>query len=283
MIRLAILALFLSSLAALAQLIPGRGAMVPNQLGGTAPIDSCPANGITITNIASNSGTGVNTVVVTVPGGGVPVGNALGIIVIDSSNVAGGVTDTPGSGYTNISQNAPANVATLAVFVSASGHAFAGGNTITYTLGQAGHAATVNAFYVSGVDLALGNDIVEFLGSGAGTSTAPSATTIAPTVSCALFVGAVGAASAVTSFTQDTINAAWATPPGQVQITAPMLVGGSFVSPGLGGRTYAPTLGTSAAWAELIMAIKPGTPPACNGVLDLSTGCAQLVAFGGLF
>ena len=26
-----------------------------------------------------------------------------------------------------------------------------------------------------------------------------------------------------------------------------------------------------------------GPPPTCAGVLDLSTGCAQLVAFGGLF
>lgn len=26
-----------------------------------------------------------------------------------------------------------------------------------------------------------------------------------------------------------------------------------------------------------------GPPGGCNGVLDLSTGCAQLVAFGGLF
>jgi hypothetical protein len=26
-----------------------------------------------------------------------------------------------------------------------------------------------------------------------------------------------------------------------------------------------------------------GPPPTCLGVLDLSTGCSQLVAFGGLF
>jgi hypothetical protein len=212
-----------------------------------------------LTSIGSNSGTGVNTVSITVPAAGVPAGSLLLVAASDSSNTAGSVATIRGNVFgVSISQQAPANVATAAVTYSSSGNRLFSGDVITYTLGQAGHNATLAAYYVAAANISLGNNVVDAgsINGLAGTSTAPSVTS-SPGLSGELFFAIVASASAIASFTQDSTDAAWASPPGQVSIAAPTLVGGSAVNRNASPLTYAPTLGTSVPWANLIFGIIP--------------------------
>ena len=50
------------------------------------------------------------------------------------------------------------------------------------------------------------------------------------------------------------------------------------IGQGLGGGVSGFDRGISSTGA-----FTPTPPPTCNGTVDLSTGCAQLVAYGGLF
>lgn len=213
--------------------------------------------GIAIIPIGSNIGIGVNTVVVTVPAGGVPSGAVIGVVISDTSNVGGTIADTAGDGFLTLSEQSPGNTVTGTLGYSASGNVLAPGDTITYTLGQAGKSAAVMAFYVTGANIALGNGVAEFLATNTGTSAAPSEISAVPVQSGEILVAMVASASAVVSFTQDTTNAAWATPPGQVSIITPTLVGGSVINPTLDPYTYAPLFGASVAWAALMMGVRP--------------------------
>jgi len=213
---------------------------------------------LSVTNIGSNTGVAVNTVAVTVPAGGVPVG-ALIVVCVSDNSVSGtgglnAVADTGGNVYTSAVQannnNAAANGCGI-MYTANVTKALVNTNTITYTLGTATSSAAVAAFYIKGAPT-----LIEAKNSATGSSTTPSVTSGTPSVAGDLFIGMVSATTLVSSFTQDSTNAAWASPPGQVSIAAPPLGGGNVVNAGAGTRTYAPTFGTTDTWAALIMGVQ---------------------------
>src|SRR5258706_2245004 len=213
---------------------------------------------LSVTNIGSNTGVAVNTVAVTVPAGGVPAG-ALIVVCVSDNSVSGtgglnAVADTGGNVYTSAVQannnNAAANGCGI-MYTANVTKALVNTNTITYTLGTATSSAAVAAFYIKGAPT-----LIEAKNSATGSSTTPSVTSGTPSVAGDLFIGMVSATTLVSSFTQDSTNAAWASPPGQVSIAAPPLGGGNVVNAGAGTRTYAPTFGTTDTWAALIMGVQ---------------------------
>jgi hypothetical protein len=213
---------------------------------------------VVVTNIGSNTGVVVNTVVVTVPAGGVPAQSHIVVCVSDNSTggVTGSVADTAGNTYVDrghqANNNANAN-GVGGIFTATTGLPLNNGDTITYTLAQTSKSAAVAAFYATGVR----NDLAPLIQSAAGSSTSPSVTSGTPSETGVLFVGMVSGQTVIASFTQDSTNAAWASPPGQVSLAAPPLGGGNVVNAAATALKYNPTFGTSDNWAALVLRIRP--------------------------
>lgn len=211
---------------------------------------------ISVTNIGSNSGTGVNTVTITVPIGGVPPGATILISVSDSSSLQGSVADSALNNYSQrVSQNNNNTGASGygAIYAKFNNAALVSGNTIVFTLGVAGKNAVVNAIYVTGTTNVLDDGVQNNFGS----STAPVIVSGTPTGVGNIFLSIVSGATTIASFTQDSTNAAWASPPGQVQISAPVLGGGTFISLDGLAKVYAPAFGTSVDWGAMSVQLAP--------------------------
>jgi len=222
---------------------------------------------INVGNIGSNTGTGVNTVTITVPVGGVPSGATILVCVSDSSTLQGSVTDSVPNTYSqrvSIANNNNATNGYGAIYATFNNSALISGNTIVFTLGVAGSNATVNALYVTGTKNVLDDGVQNAFGSSA----APLVTSGTPSGVGNVFLSMVSGAAAIASFTQDSSNAAWASPPGQVQITAPVLGGGTFVSLDGLAKTYAPAFGTSVAWGAMNVQLSP-TPIVTAGIFGI--------------
>src|SRR6266853_234035 len=223
---------------------------------------------IVVTDIGSNTGTGVNTVTITVPVGGVPSGATILICVSDSSTSQGSVTDSVLNSYSqrvSISNNNNSATGYGAIYASFNNSALVSGNTIVFTLGVAGSNAAVNALYVTGTKNVLDDGVQNAFGSSA----APSVTSGTPSGVGNVFLSIVSGAATIVSFTQDSSNAAWASPPGQVQITAPVLGGGTFISLDGLAKTYAPAFGTSVDWGAMNVQLAPAPIVATTGVFGI--------------
>src|SRR5258708_3875327 len=118
------------------------------------------------------------------------------------------------------------------------------GDTITYTTPGAASAIAMSAFYVVGLD----GSTRDVQGIAGGSSTTPSVTSGVPIGAREFFIGMVSGKLLTTSFTQDSTNASWASPPGQISIAAPVLGGGVVLNTGSGALTYAPTFGSTDSW-----------------------------------
>jgi hypothetical protein len=221
---------------------------------------------VAVVNIGSSTTVTGGAVTITVGAGGVPSG--AHIIVVASWNltvVQPTITDSAsnsylisGSGSAQSNNNNPSNGAG-AIYRSRTGGALANGNTIVVTLGGIATAAAVDAFYATGLQ-AVTADSTSYNVSF-GSSTTPSVTSGIPVAQGELFVAMVTGATTISSFTQDTTNASWGTSPpaGSISNTAPVLGVGFVVNTGLGTLTYAPTFGTSDAWAATIIGYPPDT------------------------
>jgi hypothetical protein len=236
---------------------------------------------VTVTNIGSNSGTAISTLVVTVPAGGVPAKAHIVVCIADngSSGAGGSVTDTAGNTYLGAGNNggniynvnsAGATKVTAAVFRERTGLALNQNDTITYTLTTGATAADMSAFYVTGL-ANVGSDNVSFNNTTAtGNSATPSVTSGTPRDFGEFCVGIVGAATVVSTFTQDSTNAAWASPPGQISLAGPVLVGGNVVNVGKTALTYAPTFNITDQWAATIVGYQVERQDMCSQILMMS-------------
>ncbi len=208
---------------------------------------------ITVTNIGTNTGSVTATVVITVPVGGVPVGSVIIVCVADSSisAVGGSVADTGGNTYTRqVGQdnNALTTNGFGAVFTAPVTTALVSGNSITYTLALTA-AAAVSAFWVQVKSSPL------IAVSAAGSSTTPSNTGSGVSRTGTFCIGVVSTTNGSgDAFTQDSTNAAWATPPVRIGLAGgPTIAGGSVTNNTTNALTYAPTFGTSNPWADMIL------------------------------
>lgn len=208
--------------------------------------------------IGSSSTLTGGTVTITVGAGGVPKGAHIMLGISHDANLSSGtIADSGGnSPYTFSTSKAFNSLSTNGglFFVRAKNitTALNNGDTIVWTAPGGVTIAAVTAFYAVG----LADQSIDVSNSAAGSSTTPSVTSPTPTAGGELFIGLAGGKTLVSSFTQDSTNAAWASPPGQVSIVAPVL-GGGWVFGGAGAMTYAPTLGTSDLWAAVIVALVP--------------------------
>ncbi len=241
------LALLLLYDTAYAQTLP-----FPPAFGGRCPVVfSAPVN------IGTGSGGAVAGINITIPAGGVPKNSTIVLVAYDFAGAApkGSVADTVLNSYSSaISAGAASS---LNMFYAFNATALTSGQTITYTKGDSVNGAVVSAFYITSVSYGTDPHDAATNASAAGSSTTPSVASGVGAVSNEMLIAAVGYQSAGT-FTQDVGNG-WAAPPNALIFGAGSLsiAGGYLVNSGTGSKTFAPTLGTSSAWTEIITSFKP--------------------------
>lgn len=236
-------------------LFPGRFCGNPAALAGAAA-----SAGITVTTLGTNASGASATVNLSITAG-VPAGALIVVCVADSGT--GGLTGMSASDPTNGPYTAGPAALNNNTAASGSGSIWyfwnsavlASGTILSYT-GPDGTPKALSAFYATGIQTS--SNPGEASATATGSSTTPSVASGSPTGAGELFVGCVSDAGP-TTFTQDSTNAAYATPPDR-KITAgsgAVIAGGGVVNAGSSALTYAPTLGaTPRAWAALIIAFK---------------------------
>ena len=186
-----------------------------------------------------------------VSGAVVPAGAQI-IVCISDNNTSGFGTVTDDAGNTYVREVGVADGAgtsTTAVFRARTGLPLSE-QSVYYAPGTGSTFSTVDVSYVTGLD---NTKAAEATGTSSGISATPSVTSGTPTNAGDLFYAVVCGPLTTTSFTQDSTNAAWTTPPATDTAFAPFLVGGHVVDPTTATMTYAPTLGSSVAWAAVIV------------------------------
>jgi hypothetical protein len=215
-------------------------------------------------SIGTNTGTGVNTVAITVGAGGVPAGSFIFVGCADSSAATTlmACTDTAGNTYPKTAQplNGVAANGYVVGYYAWNAKALVNGDTITVTLGQTGKNAAISAFYCTGVRGS--SDPAEyFVIPNAGSSTTPTdGPSSVPAADGDLFVYFVATdGPSSDTFTQDSTNAAWTNFPvrtGLAGAAGPTIAGGAFIQTTAAALTAAPILGTSRDWGIRMVAFK---------------------------
>jgi hypothetical protein len=198
---------------------------------------------------------GTGTTSITVGAGGVPASSQIILCCCDDGNgsiAPASVTDTAGNTYASVT-GSTLSAPYVDIIRSRTGLALVNGNTITYTRSSGGTHSNIEAFYVTG----LANVAAQAQGTNSGIAgSSPKATSGTPDDIGFLFVGAAGGAAAISSFTQDSTNAAWGSPPGQVSLALPPLGGGTVIVNNTLALAYNPTFGTPTNWGAVITALK---------------------------
>ena len=162
----------------------------------------------TVTNIGqNNSTTSSNNISVTVPSGGVAVGNTIIVSFAMNPATAGAVsvTDTKGNSYTfnaDVSESGGSNgnIRTI-IFSAPVTTALVSGNTITVSCPTVTCKA-VSICYVSGL---LSVSTVDQASIGTGTNNSPSSGSVTTTQASEILIGAIGGAyHGTTTFTAGT-------------------------------------------------------------------------------
>jgi hypothetical protein len=201
--------------------------------------------------------------------GAVPRGSLIVVGITNGPGGAfsGGVTDTAGNTYTfdhsaGLNFNGAAN-GNLNLYFAYNTSALSSGNSISVSNTGTAAPVAMTALYAVGIKTSADpRDSAASTGPAAGSSTSPTQTlAAAPSVPGALIIGVVGAQMNTSGFTQDSTNAAFASPPtlAATSSASPNVgVAGGYVIPrGQPTQTYAPTLSVSAPWAEFIEVFDP--------------------------
>ena len=206
------------------------------------------------------------TLPLTVGGSGVIGGSCIVVIVHDRSTAGSpSLADSQGNSYALVDSqglNGSRTYGTLYFFRAFNSIALSAVDTITYTKGGTGNLQC--ALSAMSTTLALtASDPVDgaTVATNFGTNFNPNVTSGVPTLTNELFVGAVGIRGTSGTFTQDSANAAWVTPPdesssGTSSINA-RVNGGSVIDATTATRTYAPNYSVSEHWAAIIVGFKP--------------------------
>jgi hypothetical protein len=207
------------------------------------------------------------------PSMGVPfitisAGSLIFVSVYDrsTSGLPGTVTDDAGNTYTLINFWAPSNNSLngqVQSFYAWNCHPLST-NTISYTKPDGNSLAAMDVMSATGIlntsDPLDGN----FTSNGIGNQFfQPTATSGTPSSINELVIATVGwPGLAADTFTQDSTNAPWASPPIVNEINQIVLAGGNIVNHSASAVTYAPSLSTARAWAILIQGFLPAPVPA---------------------
>jgi hypothetical protein len=198
---------------------------------------------------------GTGTTSISIGAGGVPAGSQIVLCCCDDGNgsiAQATVTDTAGNTYVSVTGSTLA-APYVDIIRARTGLALVNGNTITYTRSSGGTHSNIEAFYATG----LANVVAQAQATNSGIAGAsPTVTSGTPNDVGFLFVGVVGGSAAISSFTQDSTNAAWGSPPGQVSIALPPLGGGTVINSNKSALTYNPAFGTPTNWGAVITALR---------------------------
>jgi hypothetical protein len=231
------------------------------------------------------TGAGAGTISTTVPSGGVPGGATIYVAVLDlNSDPAGTVADSASNTYSlvaslGLNNNISAD-GLLAVYIAENVSPLSSGNTIVYTPEAFGNSGMtcLYATGVSGLDTSVTATAYGTISAGSVTTSVISGV---PSSSGDLFIGIAGLNSVnnYSSFTQDSTNGAYATPPTLISDIASMppevLGGGSVINAGSSALTYAPSFGFSASgtiwWAAILIGLLPvaGQTSSGSGVASI--------------
>jgi hypothetical protein len=200
------------------------------------------------TNIGNANGT--TSATITVGAGGAPINAQFIISTADNSTSGTGtVTDSKGNSYSEKHVQQNSNQTSLATVHRCRNPtaALVNGDTITFTpQSPTGTICAMKADYALG----LANKVSVDNTGQTGTNSSPNIN-FTPANNNEFLVAVIAAPVTTTSFTQDVGNG-WAAPPGQVQLAAPVLVGGSKFVGAAVSTTYNPTLGTSEVWTMAV-------------------------------
>ena len=193
----------------------------------------------------------------------VPAGALIVVAVTENSATANG---TLGDGGTNgysvaASQAMGGSAGQTQVFMAYNVTALSAA-TLTFTKNVSGSKCSISAFYATGVATSSPLDTA-VTAAAAGTSSAPTVTSGAPSASGDLIVGVCGYSNAsALTFTQAG-GMAFLAPPDNTTAQPTASIGGGWVQYfGMNAVTYAPTLsGTPTGTATIILGFKPAASP----------------------
>lgn len=226
------------------------------------------------TNALDATGT---TLTLTVPVGGVPIGDTIFIAAI-SATTGGAPTcaDARGNVYTrDKSATSPSNISRLSFFSCPVTVALLAGDLITVT-----YSVTITKRAIAGAQFTGMNStgILDVSTSASGTSTAPSATTGATTNANDLVIGIIGVdGPTADTFTEMAAFSGHTLPrSGTNGGGADETIDWAYkVVSSTGTQNYAPTLGTSRGWVDFVLTYK-----APNPVTAATFGVATLTLSG---
>lgn len=191
----------------------------------------------------------------------VPTGALILVCVSESATgTSGGVTDGASNTY-HLAQlelmNNSATIGFTAVYYAFNVTALSSAS-ITFTKQSTVHQAGISAFYSTfGQTTSAVFDSATVAGNF-GSSSAPTVTSAASAGQSGELFAACSGNRATSTFTQDTGNG-WSTPfdsAGAAVPTSVLFGGGNFINSGTGTKTYAPTMGSSSSWADIITSFK---------------------------
>ena len=218
---------------------------------------------ISVINLGTASGTAGATITIT--GVTVPSGSLIYVLSFErNSSGTQGIIDDGTNSY-NISIVGSPN-GSAANGVSTSFYAFnsiqLNNATITYTKDTSGVFASMAAFYASGIQT-TSDPLDTVTNIAVGNSTTPNVTTFGPlNATGELIVGNIAwNAGTGDTFTQDSINGAYATPPDSLISSVAGIGGGNLVDSDTAPITYAPMLNNSRTWVNFIVTFLAIPPP----------------------
>lgn len=211
---------------------------------------------VSVVNIGTAHATSGTTVTVTVGAGGVPAGVVI-IIVCGYNNVhpntGGTISDTAGNSYFGGALDGAYGVSAsntcMVFFTHLTSAALSSGNVITWTMDQSsGTRGAMSVFYATGL-VGPPENIGVF---SIGTSATPSSGLNNNLHVGDLVVGLVGIVGSSGTFTQDSTNGPYATPPNESTTGTSnsdfRVDGGTMIATAVTHQTYAPTYSNGKSW-----------------------------------
>lgn len=217
---------------------------------------------VSVTNIGTNSGKAVASLAIAIPSGGVPQFATIVVGACDSAQklLSATVSDNVNGSYLSkiaffINGN-PSN-GDFCVWAFALSAALTSADSITIS-GLTSDTVAASAFYVTGVTG------VSLTADTDGSSATPSVGPLTPTVPGSAIAGFVFTAGpSGDTFTQDSTDGSYATPPNRVGTTGGTasanrtVAGGTLIQATPAAISYKPTLGTSRAWGAGLLVLSP--------------------------
>lgn len=207
-----------------------------------------------VKNIGTGNAVSSTTAVITVPAGGVAVGDLIVVRVAVTYTSITGIADTKGNTYATF-----ASANTQGTWVCIVKVPLVSGDTITVTFGTSG-SRVVAADQFSGLAAPATKDVAS--ATATGTSTTPSISITPARAEVLMFAHLEVEGGTADTFTQDSDNSGgdtWHTLTRAQSGTSRTTNAAYKITTSAVAQTYNPTLGTSRTWSISLSAIQAAT------------------------